>query len=146
MIDLSLTSLVMDFVLTLMTLGLACAGSGTWYEINETEIPQTSNKDETSQHVPHTAARSSIECSLKCKIKSLVPFYVEDLATVGTGKKNNGGKCNCLKMADREALVISKTTNSLLPVKGKLLTKVFKVETISLLLVDYAFVSNLLIY
>ena len=137
--NLSLTSLVVDFVLTLTLLGLACAGSGTWYEINETEIPLTSNEEVISQYVPHTPARSSIECSLKCKIKSLVPFYEEDLAVVGTGKKNNVGKCYCLP--NQEAIVLLSTTNSLLPVKGKLLTKVFKVSTIySLILVYFDFV------
>lgn len=134
------TSTIRYFLLItiLQATNLVRGQDASWFEPEETEMiltseQETSGSDTTNSYAPLSiAARSPIDCVLKCQAKSLTPFYADDDTRIHlkgfVGVRVNGGKCFCLKNSpDKRIDSGGGKTSNVFSVKGNIYTKLSQV-------------------
>ena len=138
------TSTIRYFLLItiLQATNLVHSQDASWFEPEETEMILTSGGDTTNSYAPLSiAARSPIECVLKCQAKSLTPFYADEDTTIRfkgfVGGRVDGGKCFCLKNSPDKQIDSGGGTSNVFPVKGNIYTKLSQVPLYFILFIFF---------
>ena len=112
-------------------------GHSAWFEADKAEIILTSSEETSGSDVTNNgyaplsiAARSPIECVLKCRAKSLTPFYTDNVIRHTQLAGVDEVKCFCLKKSTDKQINSGEEQSNIFPIKGNTFAELSQVSCI----------------